>query len=149
MQPDTERRISVAEAELAQLTRTYDKLDLTIEKLTDATVTIQQLLAVHDNKLETHRATDQELYRLVESKKADTDNKIEAIKKELIAIHEEIYEVMEEKIKEFEKKVEKSSEKTDRRLTLLEKWKWIAIGGAIAVGHMLTKLGSVFGVNLG
>lgn len=150
MQPENvERRLSSTEAELSQLLRSYDKLDLTIEKLTDVTVTIQQLLAVHDNKLETHRATDQELYRLIENKKADSDNKIEAIKKELSEIHDEMHELIEEKLKDFHKEFEKATEKTDKRLSLLEKWKWIAIGGAIAVGHMLTKLGGLFGVKLG
>jgi chromosome segregation ATPase len=143
---DNDQRLSVVESELSQLARAYNKLDMTIEKLTDVNSSIQQLLAVHDNKLETHRSTDQELYRLIETKKADTEAKLAELRRELGELEEGLNTYIEERMKEFRKDLHDESKETARRLSLLEKWKWIAIGGAIAVGHMLTKLGSL--VNL-
>ena len=46
-------------------------------------------------------------------------------------------EKKEKALAEFIKAQTKTNQKTDNRLAKIERWKWLVIGGAVAVGYLI------------
>lgn len=122
--------------EVKSLERVVEKLDDSIEKLTDISNNISKLLAVHDQRLntiekDTARNEDdiRELHYKIEGLVKDLSIKIDESMKASAAGHAKIQSAVEEKMKGV-----------DGRLTALETWKWWIIGAATAVGYFINKL---------
>jgi serine/threonine-protein kinase RIO1 len=66
-----EIRVAVVERDIDNISSFFDRLDTAMEKLTDVSVSVKELLAVHELKLTQASEADQDLYKLYESIKND------------------------------------------------------------------------------
>src|SRR6056300_193342 len=91
-----------------------NRLDTAIDKLTDVSTSIKSMLAVHEEKIQRQEQID-----------------------------EVIFNKLKERADQVEKRllVEIKSLKNDigGRVGILEKWKWLIVGGSIVVGWVLSK----------
>ncbi|MEK9698591.1 MAG: hypothetical protein VW270_22655 [Candidatus Poseidoniales archaeon] len=86
--------------------------------------------------------------RRIEAQEADAilHKRITELKDELMEeVAESHREIMKE-IKEMKDESKAHHDKMDERLTELERWKWVVIGGAIAIGFVIAQMdiGSFF-----
>lgn len=94
-----------------------DRLDRTLEKITEVSNGISRLLAVHENKLVTQE-------QLIDNLKiAINDNQSALIKK----IEKDRFDV------------KKDMDTHSSRLRILERWRWILIGGAGLIAFIFSK----------
>ena len=93
-------------------------------------------------------ATEQEyLFQLLESRRVEAQEHYETLHKRIGALRDELYEevasshreIMKE-IKEMKEESKEHHEKMDARLTELERWKWVVVGGACAIGFFLAQM---------
>jgi hypothetical protein len=136
---DTNTRVALLERGFDSLTGLLEKLDITIEKLTDVSGSIKQLLAVHEVKLEKHDEADAELYKLLDARKEEIISQNNIMNKKFSDLHNQFKEDMASvekslmtEIKEMRVDVQKRHDDSDKRTAELEKWRWVAIG-AISV----------------
>ena len=104
------------------------RLDLAIEKLTDVSTSIKQMLAVHEEKIQRQEQIDEVIFNKLKERADEIDN---------------VYRDLQREINQTEKRVlvEIKSLRNDigGRVGVLEKWRWLIIGGAIVIGWVLSK----------
>ena len=107
-------RVSVIETKLENHERYFVKLDESIEKLSDVSLSIKEMLIKHEGKLEERALEEDALYE-----------KIEELKQESHREHNELTE----RIYSVEKKVED-----------LTKWRYLVAGGLVIVGLFIGQI---------
>ncbi len=107
-------RVSVIESRLETHERYFTKLDESIEKLSDVSLSIKEMLIKHEGKLEERALEEDALYEKIEELKQDS--------------HKEHNELTE-RINSIEKKVED-----------LTKWRYLVAGGLVIVGLFIGQI---------
>jgi len=104
------------------------RLDTTIEKLTDISTSIKQMLAVHEEKIQRQEQIDEIIFDKLKERASEID---------------QVHRDLTREIQQVEKRllVEIKSLKLDfsARVGILEKYRWIIMGGAIVIGFILSK----------
>lgn len=106
----------------------HSRLDTAIDKLTDVSTSIKQMLAVHEQKLSQSEKTEEILFEKVRERGEELDIVYRDLQRDIAQVEKRLL---------LEIKSLKSS--LDTRVSLLEKWRWLIIGGAIAIGFILAK----------
>lgn len=104
------------------------RLDTAIDKLTDVSTSIKSMLAVHEEKLQRQEQIDEVIFNKLKDRADEIDN---------------VYRDLQREISQTEKRllIEIKSLKNDigSRVGVLEKWRWLILGGAIVIGWVLSK----------
>ena len=105
-----------------------NRLDTAIDKLTDVSTSIKQMLAVHEEKIQRQEQIDEVIFTKLKDRADEIDN---------------VYRDLQREINQTEKRllIEIKSLKNDigSRVGVLEKWRWLILGGAIVIGWVLSK----------
>ena len=105
-----------------------NRLDTAIDKLTDVSTSIKQMLAVHEEKIQRQEQIDEVIFNKLKDRADEIDN---------------VYRDLQREINQTEKRllIEIKSLKNDigSRVGVLEKWRWLILGGAIVIGWVLSK----------
>ena len=104
------------------------RLDTAIDKLTDVSTSIKQMLAVHEEKIQRQEQIDEVIF----DKLKDRQNEIDDIHKELKADIELSEKRLLCELKSMRNEI-------SGRVGVLEKWRWLIIGGSIVIGWVLSK----------
>ena len=104
-----------------------DRLDTAIQKLTDVSTSIKSMLAVHEEKISRQEQIDDIIF----GKLKDRETEIDKVHRELT-----------KEIQSTEKRllIEMKQIKLDlgARVGILERYKWLIMGGAIVLGWILS-----------
>lgn len=128
--------IKTVETEVEVLKSVVGKLDTSIEKITDVSNQITKMLAVHERRLD------------------DLDTDGAHLKQDIKEVHSRLTTVSREildQIATMEKNIKTDAtsqhavlsgqmDKLDERINIVEKWKFIVLGGAIVVGFILGQI---------
>ena len=105
-----------------------NRLDTAIDKLTDVSTSIKSMLAVHEEKIQNQEKLDEVIFTKLKDRENEIDN---------------VYRDLQREINQTEKRllVEIKSLRNDigGRVGVLEKWRWLIIGGSIVLGWVLSK----------
>ena len=105
-----------------------NRLDTAIDKLTDVSTSIKSMLAVHEEKIQQQEKLDEVIFTKLKDRENEIDN---------------VYRDLQREINQVEKRVlvEIKSLRNDigGRVGVLEKWRWLIIGGSIVLGWVLSK----------
>ena len=113
--------------DMAQVGTLVDRLDVTIEKLTEVSTAVAQLLAVQGNRLDFQEKIAAKLEDLIEKRRVETETMI----------------------KDLHKKIDDSQKaSTDQhaainkdiidRIGKIEKFVWLSLGGGTVIGFILS-----------
>ena len=69
--------IEVLRNEVKSVASVNEKLDSTIDKLTDISSSIKSMLAVHEEKLSKNEEVDKAIFTLLENRRKESENKFE------------------------------------------------------------------------
>lgn len=117
MTQDLQTKVAILERDVSQFAGLFERLDQTIEKLTDVSQTIKQLLAVHESRLNNQEKLSEDIIR-------DMNKEVDR----LVEMIEDVTEKQEEQFKLITKK-----------LSDFDKAKWIIIGIVLAIS-LLSKM---------
>jgi hypothetical protein len=106
-------KVALLERDMSRINLILEKLDATIDKLSDFSSSIKELLAVHDHKLQMQLNVNEEIFNIIKELKEDN--------------HREHLETKEQ-IKFL-----------TRRMDAFERWKYTLMGGALVMGFILSK----------
>jgi predicted nucleic acid-binding Zn-ribbon protein len=119
-----------------QLERIVEKLDVSIDKLTEVSNNVSRLLAVHDTRInviekDTVRNEDdiRDIHVKMDNIAKEINKKLDQSMQNSVEGHAKIQTAIEEKLKGI-----------DARVRVLEVWRWLVIGGALAIGYLVNKL---------
>ena len=86
-------KIAILENKISYYEGFMEKLDSAIDKMSDASVHISKMLAVHEEKLNQSNKTDQMIISLIESNKVDSSEKTKLINDKIDKVENEISEL--------------------------------------------------------
>lgn len=142
-----EDNVAGLQKDMAQVGLLVDRLDTTIQKLTEVSSAVSQLLAVQSNRLEVQEKNSDKIQELIEQRRVEHDKEI----KDLYSRIDDVEIDLQKEMKEYQEKIlEKIDElKTDGstqhqqisdRMSKLERWMWIVIGGGVVIGFLIDKI---------
>ncbi len=137
--------MSYLRKDMAVVGALVDRLDTTIDKLTDISNSVSSLLAVHETKLTSQEIISKQLADLVEARRVETDDKIQILHERISSGERELKESIDNQYDDLMKEIkEMRAESTvqhntlSNRITTMEKWMWTVIGGSAIVGGLIT-----------
>jgi len=105
----------------------HTRLDTAIDKLTDVSTSIKQMLAVHEEKISRQEQTDEVIFEKLRERANDIDTVHKDLTKEIQQVEKRLL-------------IEMKQMKLDigGRVGILEKYKWLVLGGAIVIGWIVS-----------
>tara|TARA_Y100000022_G_scaffold127411_1_gene110377 strand:- start:1297 stop:1731 length:435 start_codon:yes stop_codon:yes gene_type:complete len=130
---DLNTEVQLLKKEVSDMKMIYSRLDKAIEKISDVSNSINRMLAVHEEKIsqqeEVQIRTEQEI-----------NNDIKELHSRISTNNRELMTLMSEQHKEQTDKMTKLEIELQGRVGVLEKWRWIIIGGSIVAGFIIQKM---------
>jgi len=103
------------------------RLDLAIEKLTDVSTSIKQMLAVHEEKISRQEQIDEIIFDKLKERAGEIDT-----------VHRELSKEIQQVEKRLLLEIKQLKLDIGGRVGILEKYKWLVLGGAIVIGWILS-----------
>ena len=125
--------LELLKKEVEDMKQIHTLLDTAIEKLTDVSSCVNRMLAVHEEKLA--RQEDD----IVSNEKEIKDN-IQDLHSRITSNYKELTVLINQHNLKDEERFHKLKSEFSSRVGILEKWRWIIIGGSIVAGFVLHKL---------
>jgi len=125
--------------ELHDQKRIHDRLDIAIEKLTDVSNSIHRMLAVHEEKIARQEEAIFEAENKIEERRSELSSKIDELHSRITTNTKEIMSAAALQHQEQNKEIQKIRDELSTRVGVLEKWRWIIIGGSIIAGFIIQK----------
>ena len=105
----------------------HGRLDTAIDKLTDVSTSIKQMLAVHEEKISRQEQTDEVIFDKLRERAGEIDN-----------VHKELSKEIQQVEKKLLLEIRQMKLDIGGRVGILEKYKWLVLGGAIVIGWILS-----------
>lgn len=141
------KEVSELKSNMAQVNTLVDRLDITIEKLTEVSTTVSQLLAVQGSRLEQQEKSNAQLSLLLEKRRDEANENYEMLHKRITSSEKDFKQELEklndklfDEIKAMREDQAKQQAAMLRKITDLEKWVWIVSGGAAVVGFLISNV---------
>ena len=130
---NTQIELELLKKEIADMKQIHVRLDTAIEKITDFSNCINRLLAVHEEKITQQEDAQQ---RSVQEFTAD----IKELHSRITTNTKDMTALMTQQHKEQKDVIDRLKDEISNRVGVLEKWRWIIIGGSILLGFIIQKL---------
>ena len=127
---DIELDVELLKKEVSDMKEIHGRLDTAITKITDVSNCINRMLAVHEEKI-----SQQEEVQIRDAQTFAND--VKELHSRITTSQKEITELMRKQHYEFESEIRRLREDVTNRVGVLERWKYLIIGGAIVVGFAL------------
>lgn len=135
------------EFELEVLKSVVNKLDTSLDKISDVSNNIGKLLAVHDERIgQLERVSEKrvddikEIHSRISTQTREIVEKISALETSLENRMAEGAKNSAAQHREIQKEIKADVAKLDTRLGVLENWRWYILGGVAVIGYILGNL---------
>ena len=102
------------------------RIDTAIDKLTDVSTSIKQMLAVHEEKIQRQEQIDEIIFDKLKERAGEIDN-----------VHRELSKEIQHVEKRLLVEIKQLKLDIGGRVGILEKYRWLIMGGAIVVGWFI------------
>ena len=127
---DIELDVELLKKEVSDMKEIHGRLDTAITKITDVSNCINRMLAVHEEKI-----SQQEEVQIRQA--SEFTNDVKELHSRITTSQKEITELMRKQHYEFESEIRRLREDVTNRVGVLERWKYLIIGGSIVVGFVI------------
>ena len=125
---DLKVQIEGLKKDVENVSNLNSRLDLAIEKLTDVSTSIKQMLAVHEEKISRQEQIDEIIFDKLKERAGEIDT-----------VHRELSKEIQQVEKRLLLEIKQLKLDIGGRVGILEKYRWIIMGGAIVIGFILSK----------
>ena len=133
MEADINTEVALLKKEVSDIKVIFSRLDIAIEKITDVSSCVNRMLAVHEEKI-----ANAEEAQIKANTEFTTD--IKELHSRVTSNYKELTEMITMQHKEQALHIQQLQNDLNGRVGILEKWRWLIIGGAIVVGFALQKM---------
>jgi dynactin complex subunit len=116
----------------------HQRLEIAIEKLTDITISLKGMLVQQETKLAKAEETDNDIFITLESRRKEWDNDLKELHSRITTNSRELREHQIQSENKMLNELRNIRNQLDNRVAVLEKWRWIVVGGSIIVGLMMS-----------
>ena len=130
---DLTTEVELLKREVGNVNVIHGRLDTAIEKLTEVSNCINRMLAVHEERLSQQEESQHRAEQEFTSDIKELHSRITTNTKEIMGAATQQH-------KEHTEAIQRLRDDIARRVGVLEKWRWIIIGGSIVFGFVIQKL---------
>ncbi len=130
---NVETEIELLKREVSDMKQIHVRLDTAIEKIADVSSSLHTVIAVHEEKLARQEET------LDENEKHFKDN-IQELHSRITTNAKETSQHMSEMERRLLDELQTIRKEMSNRVGMLEKWKWVIVGGSIVAGFIIQKI---------
>ncbi len=112
--------------DIENVTNLNSRIDSAIEKLTDVSTDIKQMLAVHEEKITRQEQIDDIIFDKLKERAGEIDT-----------IHRELTKEIQHVEKRLIIEIKQVRLEIGGRVGMLEKYRWLIMGGAIVIGWFI------------
>ena len=128
-----ETEISLLKREVDDMKQIHVRLDSAIEKIAEVSSSLHTVIAVHESKLARQEET------LDENEKHFRDN-VQELHSRITTNAKETSQHMSEMERRLLEELQTIRKEMSNRVGMLEKWKWVIVGGSIVAGFIIQKV---------
>ena len=128
-----ETEIALLKREVDDMKGIHVRLDSAIEKIAEVSSSLHTVIAVHEEKLARQEET------LEESERQLRDN-VQELHSRITTNAKETSQHMSEMERRLLEELQTIRREMSNRVGMLEKWKWVIVGGSIVAGFIIQKI---------
>lgn len=139
--------VELLKKDITLINDVFKKLDTTIEKLEELTVSMTKILSLHEQKLEYHERKDQDLDRLIELRRTELLNDIKELHSRVTTVNRELTTQIEHtetkitnEIKALKDHITQEHKQASNVVEQIQRWKWMILGGSAAVMWLISSV---------
>ena len=117
--------IAVLKAEKDTSIQVHQRLDDAITRLTDISAGIKSMLAVHEEKLRRVDTSQDDLFSILEDRRREWEDDLK-----------DLHSRISTQSRDLREAIDQVTNRLDSRVGVLERWRWLIIGGAIFLGFI-------------
>jgi len=143
---ELETKVELLKRELHDQKKIHNRLDVAIEKLTDVSNSIHRMLAVHDEKIARQEEAIVSAEESIETRRVELSEKIDELHSRITTNTKEImagaavqHKQHTDEIHNLNSEINRLRNDINDRVGILEKWRYIIVGGSIVSGFLLHK----------
>ena len=128
---DIELDVELLKKEVSDMKQIHGRLDTAITKITDVSNCINRMLAVHEEKI-----SKQEEVQVRQA--SEFSNDVKELHSRITTSTKELTELMTKQHYEADAEMRRMRMDISERVVVLEKWKYLIVGGSIVVGFIIS-----------
>ena len=121
----------------------HQRLEVAVDKLTEITISLKGMIAQQEQKLTRAEQTDDDIFITLESRRKEWDNDLKELHSRISTQARDLRELQHQSEGKLLNEIRAVRTQLDERVGVLEKWRWVIIGGSIIIGLMMSNPDSV------
>ena len=121
----------------------HQRLEIAVDKLTEITISLKGMIAQQEQKLTRAEQTDDDIFITLESRRKEWDNDLKELHSRISTQARDLRELQHQSEGKLLNEIRAVRTQLDERVGVLEKWRWVIIGGSIIIGLMMSNPDSV------
>jgi chromosome segregation ATPase len=142
-----ETEVALVRQDVSQIGQLFSKLETALDKITDVSNNIGQILAVHEQRLHDGEKEFEALKADMNTAEDKFDNEVKDLHSRLTSNTREIENKMSKEIdkvldsiKDLKDHLINKNDKIEERLTALERWRWILVGAVFVAAVLIPEM---------
>ena len=116
----------------------HQRLEVAVDKLSDCAISLKAMLATQEQKLTKAEQTDEDIFVTLESRRKEWDNDLKELHARITTNTKELREHQIQSENNMLSELRHMRQQLSERVGVLEKWRWLIIGGSIIVGLLIS-----------
>ena len=132
--------VEILKREVADMKLIHGRLDNAITKITDVSNSINRMLAVHEEKLASQEDAIARQETDTVERKREFEKDVEIIHERIRTTKDDLSSMMSKQHEEQSMAINSIKKDLKDRVGVLERWRWLLIGGCIVIGFIIHKM---------
>ena len=116
----------------------HQRLEVAVDKLTEITISLKGMIAQQEQKLTRAEQTDDDIFITLESRRKEWDNDLKELHSRITTNSRELREHQVQSENKLLDEIRMVRTQLSERVGVLEKWRWLIIGGSIIIGLLIS-----------
>ena len=135
---EIQTKIALLEKDAKTGEQIHRRLEIAIDKLSDCAISLKGMLAQQEQKLAKAEQTDDDIFITLESRRKEWDNDLKELHSRITTNSRELREHQVRSEQTMLNELRAMKTQLSERVGVLEKWRWLIIGGSIIIGLMMS-----------
>ena len=131
-------KIALLEKDAKTGEQIHRRLEIAIDKLSDCAISLKGMLAQQEQKLTKAEQTDEDIFVTLEARRKEWDNDLKELHSRITSNTKELREHQIQSENNMLNELRHMRQQLSERVGVLEKWRWLIIGGSIIIGLMMS-----------
>ena len=116
----------------------HQRLEIAIDKLSEIVISCKQMLAQQEQKLTKAEQTDEDIFITLESRRKEWDTDLKELHSRITTNTRELRDNQYHLEAKLLNEIRMVRTQLSERVGVLEKWRWLIIGGSIIIGLLIS-----------